>query len=49
MLELIRTFWGRLRRRGEVIVEEGRLWRCTKCSLLFLTQKEGKEHVCQEA
>jgi uncharacterized C2H2 Zn-finger protein len=49
MLEKIRTFFGRLKNKGKVVVAEGKLWRCTKCSLLFLTEKEGTEHVCKEA
>ena len=52
MIEAIRTFFGRLRGdhgSRKVIVEEGRLWRCTKCSLIFLTKKEGEKHMCMES
>ena len=49
MLEIIRTFWGRLRGRGEVVVEEGRLWRCTKCNMVFVTKEGAKSHDCKEA
>jgi hypothetical protein len=49
MLEMIRTFWGKVRGRGRVIVEEGTLWRCTQCHLIFLTKKEGEKHPCTEA
>jgi hypothetical protein len=44
MLEQIRTFWGRLRGRGKVVVEEGLVWRCTKCHFIFLTKEEGEKH-----
>ena len=46
MLELIRTFWGKLRGRGKVIVEEGMLYRCTKCHLIFTTKSAGEDHKC---
>lgn len=52
MLEAIRTFFGKVRgprTNRQTIVVEGRLWRCTKCALLFLTEKEGVEHKCMEA
>lgn len=52
MLEKIRTFFGRLRGdhgNRRVIVEEGQLWRCTKCALIFLAKKEGDKHVCMES
>jgi hypothetical protein len=48
MLELIRTFWGKLRSRGKVIVEEGMLYRCTKCHLIFTTRVAGEQHDCRE-
>ena len=48
MLELIRTFWGKLRGRGKVIVEEGMLYRCTKCHLIFTTKQAGEQHDCKE-
>jgi hypothetical protein len=48
MLEMIRTFWGKLRGRGKVIVEEGILYRCTKCHLIFTTESAGKQHDCRE-
>lgn len=48
MLELIRTFWGKLRGRGKVIVEEGMLYRCTKCHLIFTTKVAGEKHECAE-
>jgi len=46
VLELIRTFWGKLRGRGKVIVEEGMLYRCTKCHLIFTTKSAGEDHKC---
>jgi len=52
MIEAIRTFFGRLRgvhSDRRVIVEEGRLWHCTKCRLLFVTKQEAERHKCMEA
>lgn len=51
MLEAIRTFFGKL--RGEhgnrkTIVEQGLVYRCTKCNLLFLTKLAGEQHDCRE-
>jgi len=46
MIEAIRTFFGKLRRRGNVVVEQGTLWRCTKCKLIFLTKSAGEDHKC---
>jgi hypothetical protein len=48
MLEMIRTFWGKIRGRGKVIVEEGTLYRCTKCHLIFTTKSAGEQHDCRE-
>ena len=51
MLEKIRTFFGRVRgqhREKETVVVEGQMWRCTKCYLIFLTEKEGEKHECSE-
>ena len=51
MLEAIRTFFGKL--RGEhgnrkTIVEQGFVWRCTSCQLIFLTRTAGEQHICQD-
>ena len=51
MLETIRTFWGKVRGlRGErkTIVEQGLVYRCTQCQLIFLTKKAGEQHQCQD-
>ena len=51
MLEMIRTFWGKVRGlRGErrTVVEEGQLWRCTKCKMVFVTKEGGESHECSE-
>jgi rubrerythrin len=48
MIEAFRTFWGKLRGRGEVVVEEGQLWRCTQCNLIFITKSAGENHKCQD-
>jgi len=48
MIEQIKTFWSRLRGHGKVIVEEGLIWRCTKCHLIFIAKKAGEQHPCQD-
>jgi hypothetical protein len=49
MLEVIKTFFGKLRKRGNVIVEQGTLYRCTKCQFIFLTKLAGEQHDCQNS
>ena len=47
MLEEIKTFFGRMRgfhSQRKVIVEQGLLWKCTKCGLIFLNKREGENH-----
>jgi hypothetical protein len=47
MIEQIKTFFGKLRGiRGDrrVVVEEGLIWKCTKCHFIFLTKEEGEKH-----
>jgi hypothetical protein len=51
MLEAIRTFFGRS--RGEhgdrrTVVQEGLVWRCTKCYLIFTTKTAGEQHDCKD-
>jgi len=49
MIEAIRTFFGKVRgERGErkTIVNQGLVYRCTKCNLLFLTKTAGEQHDC---
>ena len=48
MLEAIRTFWGKVRGRGRVVVEEGQMWRCTQCHMIFITKSAGEQHKCQD-
>ena len=53
MIEAIRTFFGKLRgSHGErrTIVEQGLIYRCAKCQLIFLTRTAGEqhEHECRE-
>jgi hypothetical protein len=51
MLEAIKTFWGKVRGpRGarQTIVEQGFVWRCIKCNLIFLTRTAGEQHDCKE-
>ena len=51
MLEMIRTFWGKVRGlHGErrTIVEQGLVYRCTKCQLIFITKTAGEQHECRE-
>jgi hypothetical protein len=49
MLEMIRTFFGRVRgqhREKETVVVEGQLWRCTQCQMIFLNKTAGEQHQC---
>jgi hypothetical protein len=51
MIEAIRTFFGKLRgERGErrTVVQEGMLYKCTKCHLIFTTRSAGEQHDCRE-
>jgi hypothetical protein len=51
MLEAIRTFFGKLRgERGnrKTVIEQGTLYRCTRCQLIFLTKSSGEQHQCQD-
>lgn len=51
MLEAIRTFFGKLRgERGDrkTVIEQGLVYRCTKCQLIFLTKSAGEQHECRE-
>ena len=51
MLEAIRTFVGKLRgQHGErsTIVEQGFVWRCTRCNMIFLTRTTGEQHPCPD-
>jgi hypothetical protein len=51
MLEAIRTFFGRvngLRYEKQTVVVEGRMWRCTKCKMIFITKSAGEQHECSE-
>lgn len=48
MIEKIKTFFGKPRERGRVVVEEGSLWRCSQCHLLFMNKVAGDTHKCQD-
>jgi len=51
MLEAIRTFFGKLRGlhgNRQTVIEQGTLWRCTKCQLIFVTKTAGENHECRE-
>ena len=51
MIEAIRTFWGKLRGlhgNRQTVIEQGTLYRCTKCQLIFLTKSAGEQHDCKE-
>jgi hypothetical protein len=51
MIEAIRTFFGKLRgERGDrkTVVEQGTLYKCTKCHLIFPTKEAGEKHKCPE-
>lgn len=45
MLETLKKFF---RKPNDKIVEQGFVWRCTKCNLLFLTRTAGESHDCRE-
>lgn len=44
MIETLKKFF----RKREGIVEQGIVWRCTKCNLIFLTRTAGEQHDCRE-
>ena len=49
MIEMIRTFFGKLRGQHgakRTVVEEGNLWRCTDCKMVFVTATAAKSHPC---
>jgi hypothetical protein len=51
VLEAIRTFFGKLRGlhgNRQTVIEQGTLWRCTKCQLIFVTKTAGEQHQCQD-
>jgi len=51
MIEAIKTFFGKLRGQHgakRTVVEEGQLYRCTKCHLIFTTKSAANEHPCVE-
>ncbi len=51
MIEAIRTFFGKSRgEHGErrTVVQEGLVWRCSNCYLIFLTKSAGEQHECRE-
>ena len=51
MIEAIRTFFGKLRGlhgNRQTVIEQGTLWRCTKCQLIFVTKTAGDNHECRE-
>jgi predicted RNA-binding protein with PUA domain len=44
MLETLKKFFN----KDHKIVEQGFVWRCTKCNLVFLTRTAGEQHDCRE-
>jgi len=51
MIEAIKTFFGKLRGQHGAkwaVIEEGLLYRCTKCHLIFTTKSAASEHACME-
>jgi hypothetical protein len=51
MIEAIKTFFGKLRGQHgakRTVIEEGLLYRCTKCHLIFTTKSAANEHACME-
>ena len=47
MIEKIKSFFGF--NNKEKVVEQGKMWHCTKCKLVFLTESTGKNHHCAES
>jgi hypothetical protein len=45
MIEKIKSFFGFANKKE---VENGKLWHCTKCKLIFLSESTGKKHHCVE-
>jgi hypothetical protein len=45
MIEKIKSFFGFADKK---VVENGKLWYCTKCKLVFLTESTSKNHHCVE-
>jgi hypothetical protein len=45
MIEKIRSFFGFADKK---IVSKGKLWHCTKCKLIFLTESACEKHYCIE-
>jgi len=51
MIEVIRTFVGKLRGlhgNRQTVVQQGTMWRCTKCNMIFTTKTAGESHDCRE-
>jgi len=51
MLEAIKTFFGKVRgAHGErrTVMQEGLVWRCNNCYLIFTTKIAGENHKCQD-
>jgi hypothetical protein len=46
MFKKIKSFFGCIDKQK--IVEQGRLWHCTKCKLIFLSESDGEKHQCVE-
>lgn len=44
MIEKIKKIF----QKRKTIVEQGFVWRCTKCNLIFLTRTAGEQHDCRE-
>ena len=45
MLETLKKIF---KKQRDEIVEQGFVWRCTKCNLIFLTRTAGEQHDCRE-
>jgi len=49
MIETIKTFFGKLRGQHgakRTVVEEGKLWRCTDCKMVFIAKSAAEDHTC---
>lgn len=45
MFEKIRSFFGCANKK---VMEQGKVWHCSKCKLIFLSESASKKHYCVE-
>lgn len=49
MLDQLLALIHKFMRPKDQLLQDGKVWHCSKCNLLFLSEKEGHEHACKEA